>query len=233
MKKTTLKITALLLLLLVILTSGFFVIYPNYSTLKIQMNQLDSTQITNNTALNIFSKISYPSIAQTSAEQGEAGTLEHLSKEELEKHRKENQIAKMEEKETILKVESADVEGWVVDGDDANALERGFWYYPLSSAPGNRGNTVIIGHRFLHLPPRRDTFFNLDKVKIGDKIIIEQKGAEYTYTVINTKVVDKNNTSILSKTSDYRITLITCTPLWTSEKRLVITGKMDKVYGII
>ena len=233
MKKTVFKITALLLLLLVILGSGFFVIYPNYSTLKIKLNQLDSTQIANNTALNIFSKISYPKIEATSGEQGEEGTLEYLSEEQIQEHRKNQDIVRLEEKETTLKVRSADIEGWIVDGDDANALERGFWYYPLSSPPGERGNTIIIGHRFLHIPPRRDTFFNLDQVKIGDEIIVQQKDNEYNYTVISVRVVDKNDTSILSDTSDYRITLITCTPLWTAEKRLVITGKMDKVYGII
>lgn len=233
MKKALLKTTALLLLLLVILGSGFFVIYPNYSTLKIKFNQFDSTQIANNTALNIFSKISYPKIEATSGEQGEEGTLEYLSEEQIQEHRQNQDIVRLEEKETTLKVKSADIEGWVVDGDDANALERGFWYYPLSSPPGERGNTIIIGHRFLHIPPRRDTFFNLDQVKIGDEIIVQQKDNEHKYTVINVRVVDKNDTSILSDTSDYRITLITCTPLWTAEKRLVITGKMDKVYGII
>jgi LPXTG-site transpeptidase (sortase) family protein len=233
MKKTILKTIALLLLLLVISASAFFVIYPNYSAVKIQLDKFDSAQITNNTTLNVFSKISYPTIAQASGEQGEEGTLEYLSQEQLEKHREKNEIVKLEEKNTILKVSSADVDGRVVDGEDANALERGFWYYPLSSPPGEKGNTIIIGHRFLHLPPRRDTFFNLEEVKIGDKIVLKQKDDEYKYTVINIRVVDKNDTSILANTTDYRVTLITCTPLWTSEKRLVITGKMNKVYGII
>ncbi len=233
MKKTLLKITALLLLLLVILGSAFFLIYPNYSSIKIQLNQLDSAQVANNTTLNLFSKISYPTILQASAEQGQEGTLEYLSQEQLQKYKEENEVVKLEEKETVLKIRSAEIEGWVVDGDDANALERGFWYHPLSPPPGERGNTIIIGHRFLHLPPRRDTFFNLDQVKIGDELVIEQKNNQFNYTVINVRVVDKNDTSILSNTSDYRITLITCTPLWTAEKRLVITGKMDKDYGII
>ena len=233
MKKTLLKITALLLLLLVISISGFFVIYPNYSSLKIQLNQFDSTQIANNTTLNLFSKISYPTIAQTSQEQGQEGTVEYLTQEQLDAHREKHNVVSVEEKRTKLKINTANIEGRVVDGDDANAMERGFWYYPLSTPPGQRGNTIIIGHRFLHIPPRQDTFFNLDEVRVGDQIVLQQKDNEYTYTVINVRVVQKNDTSILSETSDYRITLVTCTPLWTAEKRLVITGKMDKVYGII
>lgn len=233
MKRIALKTITLLILLLVVFTSIFFVIYPNYSTLKIQLNQFDSTQITNNTFLNIFSKISYPAIEEISHEQGQIGTLEYLSQQELEKFEKEHGITKVEKENTILQIKSVDIKGRVVDGEDANAMERGFWYYPLSAAPGKQGNTILIGHRFLHLPPKQDTFFNLDKVKIGDKISIQQDENTYTYTVINIKEVEKNDNRILANTSDYRITLITCTPLWTSEKRLVITGKMDKVYGII
>ncbi len=233
MKKLILKTTALSLLLLVILTSLFFIVYPNYSSAKIQLQQFDTAQIANNTLLNIFSIISQPAILDISHEQGEEGTLEFLSEKKLKEHEKKYGITKVEKDETVLKIKSAEVEGVIVDGGDANAMERGFWYYPLSAPPGKQGNTVIIGHRFLHIPPRKDTFFNLDKIKVGDKIIIEQKQGKYTYTVINTREVDKNNASILSNTNDYRITLVTCTPLWTSEKRLVITGKMDKVYGNI
>lgn len=233
MKKNLLKTISLLLLLLVISTSLFFIVYPNYSNLKIQLNQFDTNQISRNTTLNIFSKISQPTIIESSYDVDSEGTLEYLSKEDLEKYEKENKIFKVEEKNTKLTIESADIEGKVVDGKDANAMERGFWYYPISTPPGEQGNTVIIGHRFLEIPPRKDTFFNLDEVRIGDQILIEQDDTEYTYTVISRKVVEKDNTSVLENTRDYRITLITCTPLWTDEKRLIIVGKMDKVYGII
>ncbi len=233
MKKTLLKTITLLLLLFVISTSLYFVIYPNYSKAKIAMKQFDITQISNNTFLNILSTISYPTIQDTAHEQGEVGTLEYISQEKLEEHKEKYGVVKMEEVGTKLKIEKLDISGDVVDGDDANSMDRGFWYYPLSAPPGKQGNTVLIGHRFLHLPPRQDTFFNLDKLKTGDKVEIEQGGNQYKYTVINVRVVDKNDSTILKNTNDYRITLVTCTPLWTSEKRLVVTGKLDKVYGII
>ncbi len=233
MRKTLLKTTSLFLLLLVLVLSLFFVLFPNYSAAKIQLQQFDTTQVANNTLLNIFSTISYPTILEVTHEQGQEGTLEFLSTQQLEKHKQEYGVVSVEEKKTVLTINSAEIEGMVVDGEDANAMDRGFWYYPLSVPPGKQGNTVIIGHRFLHIPPRKDTFFNLDKVKVGDKIILEQDEDIYTYTVVRIAVTEKNNTAILENTNDYRITLITCTPLWTSDERLVITGKMDKVYGNI
>ncbi len=233
MSKFVLKTISLSLLLLVLALSLFFVIYPNYSAAKIQLQQFDTTQVSSNTFLNLFSTISYPTIVEVSSEQGQEGTLEFLSSEDLEAHKQKYGVISVEGKNTLLEISSADIHGQVVDGEDANAMERGFWYYPLSAPPGRQGNTVIIGHRFLHLPPRRDTFFNLDKVKIGDKIELKQDEDTYTYTIVNTTVVDKNNSAILTNTTDYRITLITCTPLWTSDERLVIIGKMDNIYGNI
>jgi sortase A len=233
MRKTLLKTISLFLLLLVLILSLFFVLFPNYSAARIQLQQFDTTQVANNTFLNIFSTISYPTILEVTHEQGQEGTLEFLSTQQLEKHQQEYGVVSVEEKKTVLTINSAEIEGMVVDGEDANAMDRGFWYYPLSVPPGKRGNTVIIGHRFLHIPPRKDTFFNLDKVKVGDKIILEQDENIYTYTVVRIALTEKNNTAILEDTNDYRITLITCTPLWTSDERLVIIGKMDKVYGNI
>lgn len=83
------------------------------------------------------------------------------------------------------------------------------------------------------MPPNTNTFFNLDKARVGDKIVINQKDGSYRYTVTEKKVVEKNDRSVLLNTNDYRLTLITCTPLWTSDQRLVVIGKLDKVYGSI
>jgi sortase A len=233
MKKAMLKITSLLLLLFVIVTSLAFILYPNYSDIQMFRKQLNSQQIAGNATLNIFSKISHPAISGVTDTQGNQETLEYISKDILKEHRTKYGFIKLEEEDTNLIIDSVEILGKIVDGDDANAMDRGFWHYPLSSAPGFRGNTIIIGHRFLNIPPRTDTLFNLDKVRIGDQIVIEQEFNSYSYTVINTFVVDKNDVSVLENTNDYRVTIITCTPLWSSDQRLIVVGKMDRVYGNI
>ena len=70
----------------------------------------------------------------------------------------------------------------------------------------------------------------MDKVKKGDSVVIEQENDKYTYIVSDVKIVEKNDVSVLQNSDDYQITLITCTPLWTSHQRLVVTGKLDKLY---
>lgn len=136
----------------------------------------------------------------------------------------------LESLQTKISISSIDVEGYVYEGEDSKTMDTGFWHFPVSKLPGEKGNTVIIGHRYAKLPPSKDTFFNLDKVVVGDKIIVEQSNALYTYIVTDTKVVEKNDISVLRDFNDYRITLITCTPLWTANQRLVIVGKLDKLY---
>lgn len=153
-------------------------------------------------------------------------TLEYVDPEGVE-------IADLEAKGTVLSIPSANIQGRVVDGLNQDAMMRGFWHYPLSSVPGKRGNLVFIGHRFAKLPPSTDTFFHLDKIAVGDKITVSQGDENWTYTVISTRIVEKDDASVLASSGEYRLTLITCTPLWTARQRLVVTAVLEKVSNVI
>ena len=71
---------------------------------------------------------------------------------------------------------------------------------------------------------------NFIRILVGDKVKVIDNDGEFSYVVTDLEVVDSNNFSVVEDSGDYRVTLITCTPLWTSEKRLVITAKLDKLY---
>jgi LPXTG-site transpeptidase (sortase) family protein len=141
----------------------------------------------------------------------------------------EEDLADLEDADTVLKVPSASIEGEVVVGASQEDMLRGFWHFPLSSAPNERGNVVIFGHRFDKLPPDKNTFYHLDKVKVGDKVSLDYGKENLNYTVIDAFVIEKDDRSVLQDFGDYRLTLITCTPLWTSDKRLVVVAIQDKV----
>lgn len=234
MLKLLAKITSVGLVILVLASILTFLVFPKIPDLKVMASQVDSKKVSANTTLSLFTRISPPDIQTVENDLLSSKSLEHISEEELIKYQNEGKVLfNMEKQKTSLYIPSANINGSVVDGRDSNEMNRGFWHFPLSGQPGKKGNTVIIAHRFLHLPPRTDTFFMLDKVRVGDKVIINQKDGVYRYTVTETKVVEKNNRDILSQTYDYRLTLITCHPLWTSDKRLVVIAKLDKVYGSI
>ncbi len=86
---------------------------------------------------------------------------------------------------------------------------------------------MIAGHRFQYLPPNTHTFYNLDKLKIGDKLKVFWNGIEFTYEVFKTFEVFPNEVWIRNpEGNEKELTLYTCTPIYTSEKRLVVKAKM-------
>jgi len=177
-----------------------------------------------NIYMDFLSRIS-PTLEKFQIKVFAAGSIEESLDETLVLDRKI-----LEEVHTNLNIDTANIAGRISEGTTSHAMLEGFWHFPTSVYPGQKGNAVVIGHRFQYLPPAKNTFFNLDKVKIGDSIKINQDEGIYTYIVTDIQIVEPNDVSILQKTDDYRLTLITCTPLWTSEQRLVITAKLDKLY---
>ena len=115
-----------------------------------------------------------------------------------------------------IEILSSDNEAW--------ALNLGAWHMDRTGTPDS-GNMVISAHRFRYRPPSQKTFYLLDKVVIGDNFIIYWHEQEYDYVVTDTKIVASDDTSILNQTDENQVTLFTCTPLFSTEKRLVVIGQ--------
>jgi sortase A len=221
------KITITLLLILLVLSPVlFFLIYPNYNKLVLAINSINIYNLSKETSVKVLTQVSPPKekyqdqvLGYTSIEESLADTDINLDKKILE------------DLSTKLKIETLNIEDNILQGESSLRMNDGFWHFPTSVFPGEKGNVVVIGHRFLHLPPRKDTFFNLEDIKTGERIVISQIGEkDLTYIVVETKEVQPNDVSVIQESQDYRLTLITCTPLWTSEKRLVVIAKLDKLY---
>ncbi len=219
----------MILLLLLIAGGGAYLVYTFFKDdlwLLYNSNRIDS--VSRNVALHIYTNMTTRKETDYLYEITE-GSIEQITEEELALFYNEGEVQySMEARSSTLKINSALIDGAIFDGTDAHTLSKGFWHFPLSKAAGMRGNTVIIGHRYDKMPPATDTFFNLDKVKLGDKIIIEQDSQEWVYTVAESKVVQPDDRSVLAQTNDFRLTLITCHPLWSSKERLVIVAKLDR-----
>lgn len=129
--------------------------------------------------------------------------------------------------ENMLRIDSIGILVEIVDGADESALDRGAWRRPDTSTPDMGGNTVITGHRFKYLPPRNLTFYHLDKLEEGDEVIVYWKGIEYDYKVGEIFEVHPDRVDIEENTGDSRLTLYTCTPLWTAAKRLVVVAELE------
>ncbi|MDP3964053.1 MAG: sortase [bacterium] len=112
----------------------------------------------------------------------------------------------------------------IVEGSSEAALDRGAWRIPETSTPEVGGNTVISAHRFRFLPPNNTTFYLLDKLEVGDEITVFWKGERYDYQVGESSVVDKSAVVIQEEKGDTRLTLFTCTPLFSTAQRLAIVA---------
>jgi len=227
MKKIFTKyLITILLLLTVAVPTIYFLVLPNYNTVVGTIKRIDIKHSAYDIYFSFLTNIS-PTKEQVLGT--ESILVENTSIEEyLEEINTIDPI--LEELNTTLYIDSIDAEGLVFQGETSETMDKGFWHFPTSVYPGQKGNSVIIAHRYLHIPPAKDTFFNLNKVKKGDSIVIKQDNSEFTYIVSEIKIVEKNDISVLQDTREYQITLITCTPLWTSNQRLAVIGKLDKLY---
>ena len=118
------------------------------------------------------------------------------------------------------------VEMPIVEGTNEKiALNQGAWRMPQTSTPDQDGNTVITGHRFKYIPPSKETFYLLDKLAVGDEFVVNWEGLEYNYKVTETKVVEPTALEVLDNTATPRVTIITCTPLFTTKQRLIVIGE--------
>lgn len=109
-----------------------------------------------------------------------------------------------------------------------SALQEGVVHYPGTAFPGDEGNIVITGHSsyFPWDPGRfKDVFALLHDINIGDKIYVYYQQDKYEYEVYETKVVLPTQVDVLTQSGEERLTLITCTPVGTNLKRLVVFAR--------
>ena len=129
-------------------------------------------------------------------------------------------------KEDELVISKIGVRIPIIEGEDESALEKGAWRLPESSTPDQGGNTVLSAHRFKYRPPHEETFYLLDKLEEGDTFLVFWQGKEYNYKVVSSSIVLPDDLEVIKPTVIPSVTLITCYPLFSNEKRLIVRGEI-------
>lgn len=116
-------------------------------------------------------------------------------------------------------------------GTDGNAsLDKGaLWRHPDRGNPEKGGNFIIAAHRFSIQPTPQSTikkspFYNIDKLKKGDQILVDYNGSRYAYTAEEFKDVPPTATEIEAESSTPKLTLYSCTLGGEADGRVVIIG---------
>jgi sortase A len=110
----------------------------------------------------------------------------------------------------------------VVEGTDDDQLKLGPGHMQDTAWPGEIGNMVISGHRVTHNRP----FYYLDRLKVGDSIIVDSKSKRYVYSVIEKRVVLPSDLSVIQQTDYAALTLTTCNPRFSAKTRLVVRARI-------
>lgn len=124
----------------------------------------------------------------------------------------------------IMKIPKLDLKVAIGEGIDSETLKFAVGHFEGTALPGEKGNFAVAGHRSYTY----SQYFNrLDELNVGDDIIVKTKKGEYTYKVYEKKVVEPTEVSVLDKTKDATITLVTCTPIRVATHRLIVKGKLQ------
>lgn len=120
---------------------------------------------------------------------------------------------------------------WKVDNNAtevAKNLENGVIQINGTSLPGQKGNIYITGHSSNYVWAKgsyNNVFALLNKLVVGDVVYLKYQGTVYTYKVSSQNIVMPTDMSVMASTSDSRLTLVTCWPVGTSLKRIVVIAK--------
>ncbi len=123
-----------------------------------------------------------------------------------------------------------DWEWVVVEGVTDDALSQGPGHFPGTALPGQVGNFAVAGHRATHGEP----FADLDRLEVGDQVVVESVGEWLTYEVTWERIVSPSATEVVEPVAGYpgatpeqrTLTLVTCHPRWGSSERLVVGAQL-------
>ena len=94
----------------------------------------------------------------------------------------------------------------VLAGGSGRTLAFGPGHLSASALPGQRGNSVIAGHRDTH-------FRFLQDLAIGEALQVETSdGREHTYKVVDLDVIDSRRGSLILDIDASVLSLVTCYP---------------------
>jgi sortase A len=108
----------------------------------------------------------------------------------------------------------------------------GVGHYKHSAMPHEVGNFALAAHRTTH----GGAFNNIDQFMAGDKLYVETRWGWYGYEVVGSAVVEPKDFWVVGEnpleraglanvSAERLLTLTTCTPRYTAEKRLVVWAK--------
>lgn len=114
-------------------------------------------------------------------------------------------------------------------------LQQGVAHYAFTSLPNQEvGNVFITGHSSYYWwdPGRYKTVFALlDRLTAGDQAFLQYENTIYGYEMTNSVVVNPSQVEVTDPTAEPTLSLMTCTPVGTSLRRLVVRFRLASTFA--
>ena len=118
----------------------------------------------------------------------------------------------------------------VVEGVAVQDIRWAPGHYPDSAQPGEIGNFAVAGHRSPAI------FWDLDRMRPGDPVVVETRTTYFVYRVTNLEVVAPTATEVVAPVPGQpgvsptvaMLTLTTCNPKWDNYQRLIMHAQLAR-----
>lgn len=117
-----------------------------------------------------------------------------------------------------------------IKSGNQSVLKTGAWHrFPERGDPEKGGNFIVSAHRFVMgwtptKTKQQSFFYNIDKLAVGDEILIDWNKTRHTYRITNIDTVKPNQTEIEAPSDEAKLTLYTCTLNGSNDGRVVLTA---------
>ncbi len=116
----------------------------------------------------------------------------------------------------------------VVEGVEPRNIAYAPGHYPGTALPGHIGNFSVAGHRSPAI------FWDLDRMRAGDPIVVETRKSFFVYRVTQTRIVKPSDVKYIAPVignpgetpTEAMLTLTTCNPKWDNYQRLLVHAKL-------
>ena len=122
------------------------------------------------------------------------------------------------EQARLVEIPAIGVYSPIVQGDDWEQLKKGVGQHVGSALPGQNGNVVLSAHNDVF----GEIFRHLEKLAVGDEIIVSTDRHAYTYVVRDIDVVEPTDVQVMAPTDYPSATLISCYPYRINTHRIVV-----------
>ncbi|MBI3360137.1 MAG: class D sortase [Chloroflexi bacterium] len=123
---------------------------------------------------------------------------------------------------TRVVIAAIGVDAPVVQGDTWEQLKKGIAQHIGTADPGKNGNAVFSAHNDIF----GEIFRDLERLKIGDEIVVYTASQQYTYVVADKRIVQPTEVGVMASTRNATVTLISCYPYLVDNMRVVIIGQL-------